>query len=44
MLLGNSGTAQGRASAFCGLVGNLDNCETKKIPARRVALGDWLGH
>ena len=31
-----------RAEAFCGLVANFYSLK-KKIPAGRVALGDWLG-
>ena len=33
----------GRVDALRGLVANFYNPETKKIPAGRVALGDWLG-
>ena len=32
-----------RAEAFPGLEVNLYSFKTKKIPAGRVALGDWLG-
>ena len=28
---------------FCGLVANFHNLKTKKIPAGRLTLGDWLG-
>ena len=34
----------GRADNFCGLVAHFYSLETKKIPAGRLALGDWLGH
>ena len=40
----NSGLAQGRAEAFCGLIVNFYSLKTKEIPASRLALGDWLGH
>ena len=32
-----------RVDAFCGLVATLYSLKTKKIPAERVALDDWLG-
>ena len=28
---------------FCGLAANFHNLKTKKIPAGRLTLGDWLG-
>ena len=40
---GRPPAGQGRADPFCGLVANIYNLKTKKIPARRVALGDQLG-
>ena len=33
----------GRADSFCGLAASFYSFKTKKIPARRVALGGWLG-
>ena len=36
--------AQRRADAFHGLVVNFYSLKTQKIPAGRVALGDWLGY
>ena len=33
----------GRVNRFCGLVANFYSLKTKKIPARRLPLGDWLG-
>ena len=33
----------GRADNFCGLVAHFYSLETKKIPAGKLALGDWLG-
>ena len=33
----------GRVDAFRGLVANFYNLKTKKISARRLALGDQLG-
>ena len=33
----------GKVDIFCGLVANFYSLKTKKIPARRVALNDWLG-
>ena len=40
----NSGSPQGRACVFCGLVANFCSLKTKKIPTRRVLLGYCLGH
>ena len=34
----------GRVDSFRGLVVNFYSLKTKKIPAGRLALGDWLGH
>ena len=31
----------GRAGPLCGLVANFYSLKTKKIPAGRMALGDW---
>ena len=36
-------TDQGESTIFCGLITNFYNLKTKKIPAGRLALGDWLG-
>ena len=33
----------GRADPLCGLVANFYSLKTKKIPAGRMALGDWSG-
>ena len=33
----------GRVNAFHGLVANVYSLKTKKIPAGRLPLGDWLG-
>ena len=33
----------GRADPPCGLVANFYSLKTKKIPAGRMALGDWSG-
>ena len=38
----NSGLAQGRAEAFCGLIVNFYSLKTKEVPAGRVVLGDWF--
>ena len=40
----NAVSGLGRADAFCGLVASFYSFKAKKIPAGRVALGDWLGH
>ena len=42
-LSGQSPERPGRGDAFHGLGANFDSLKTKKIPAGRVALGDWLG-
>ena len=34
----------GRIDAFHGLEANFYILKTKKMPAGRLALGDWLGH
>ena len=33
----------GKVDSFCGLIANFYSLKTKKIPAGRLALGDWLG-
>ena len=33
----------GRADPLCGLVANFYSLKTKKIPAGRMALGNWSG-
>ena len=40
----NAVSGPGRADTFCGLAASFYSFKTKKIPAGRVALGDWLGH
>ena len=35
-------TDQGESTIFLGLVTNFYNLKTKKIPAGRLAVGDWL--
>lgn len=34
----------GKANSFHGLIANFYSFKTKKIPAGRLVLGDWLGH
>ena len=34
---------RGSIDSFCDLIANFYSLKTKKIPAGRVALGDWLG-
>ena len=34
----------GKADSFHGLIANFYSFKTKKIPAGRLVLGDWLGH
>ena len=34
----------GKAVSFHGLIAKLYTFKTKKIPAGRLMLGDWLGH
>ena len=33
-----------RVDSFSGLVANFNSLGTKKIPAGKLVLGDWLGH
>ena len=33
----------GRVNRFCVLIANFYSLKTKKILAKRLALGDWLG-
>ena len=33
-----------QGKSFCGLVANFYSIKAKKIPASRLALGDWLGY
>ena len=42
-LSGQSPERPGRGETFHGLGANFDSLKTKKIPAGRVASGDWLG-
>ena len=33
-----------RVDTFCELIANFYSLKTKKLPAGRLVLGDWLGH
>ena len=34
----------GKIDCFCVFIANFYSLKTKKIPAGRLVLGDWLGH
>ena len=41
--MGQPSNRPGGGNTFCGFVATFYSLRTKEIPARRLALGDWLG-